>query len=209
MADNLNPNNFEGMDDERLVYIARQGNDSALEFLMNKFRGLVKQRSRAYFLIGGDREDLIQEGMLGLFKAIRDFRADKEASFRVFAELCITRQLITAIKTASRRKHAPLNTYISLDGPAYGEENDITLFDIVPKENAAANPEEIVLTRERQSDVGSMLLKLLSTYERAVFHHYLQGESYQEIGRILGKTPKSIDNALQRIKKKVSHLLGD
>jgi len=194
--------------DEELVLMSRGGNDSALEFLMNKYRNMVRQRARTYFLIGADREDIVQEGMIGLFKAIRDFKENKQSSFKAFAELCVTRQIITAIKTATRQKHTPLNTYISLNRPLFDEEYEVTLMDVLKEEAKTVNPEEIMINREQFIDIGSKMEELLSSLECKVLSYYLQGKSYQEIGTVLGKDPKSIDNALQRIKKKIEKYIA-
>lgn len=189
--------------DEELVSLSRGGDDDALEFLMSKYRNMVRQRARTYFLIGADSEDIVQEGMIGLFKAIRDYKPDRQSGFKAFAELCVTRQIITAIKTATRQKHTPLNTYISLNKPLYNEEYEVTLMDVLTEGAKAVNPEEIMINREQFIDIGLKMEELLSAYECKVLSCYLQGKSYQEIGMILGKEPKSIDNALQRIKRKI------
>jgi len=198
--------NFEELTDEELVSLSQNGDDTALEFLLKKYRAAVLKRARTYFLIGADHEDIVQEGMIGLFKAIRDYDVKKEAGFRGFAELCITRQMITAIKTATRHKHLPLNTYISLNRPLYDEEYEITLLDVLGEEAKVVNPEEIMINKEQFKDIERKLQKILSSFERSVLSAYLQGKSYQEIGALLGKDPKSIDNALQRIKKKFEKL---
>lgn len=194
---------FDGLSDEELATLAQKSDNDALEYLMKKYRTMVRKRARTYFLIGADREDIVQEGMIGLFKAVRDFNPDRQSGFRSFAELCITRQMITAIKTATRQKHTPLNTYISLDRPLYDEEYEITLMDVLSEEARVVNPEEIMINRERYEDIEKKLEKALSNFERNVLSYYLQGKAYQEIGAILSRDPKSIDNALQRIKKKM------
>ena len=194
---------FKELSDEELVSLSQNGDDAALDFLLKKYRTAVLKRARTYFLIGADHEDIVQEGMIGLFKAVRDYNIEKEAGFRGFAELCITRQMITAIKTATRQKHLPLNTYISLNRPLYDEEYEITLMDVLGEEAKVVNPEEIMINREQFEDLEKRLQKILSGFERSVLSFYLQGKSYQEIGEHLGKDAKSIDNALQRIKKKI------
>ena len=143
---------YESLSDEEIVQLARDTNDEALEHLINKYKNFVRAKARSYFLIGADREDIIQEGMIGLYKAIRDFRPDKLASFRAFAELCITRQIITAIKTATRQKHIPLNSYVSLNKPIYDEESDRTLLDVISG-SKVTDPEELVISREEFSDI--------------------------------------------------------
>ena len=152
---------YETMSDEDIVELARNSDDLALEFLINKYRNFVRAKARSYFLIGADREDIIQEGMIGLYKAIRDFRADKLASFRAFAELCITRQIITAIKTATRQKHIPLNSYVSLNKPIYDEESDRTLLDIISG-TKVTDPEELVISQEEFDDIESKMSEFLS-----------------------------------------------
>ena len=197
---------FELMTDEQLVELSKSGNSDATDVLIEKYKGLVKSRSRTYFLIGADKEDIIQEGMIGLYKAIRDFNIDKPASFRGFAEICITRQIITAIKTATRQKHLPLNTYISLNQPAYDEESERMMIDMLA-EKESFNPEEIMISKERVSNMMDKMVEVLSKFELQVLNLFLAGKSYSEIAKKLNKTEKSIDNALQRIKKKVEKYL--
>ncbi len=197
---------FEALQDEEVVEVARAGSVLAQEYLINKFRSFVRAKARSYFLIGADREDIIQEGMIGLYKAIRDFRSDKLASFKAFAELCITRQIITAIKTATRQKHIPLNSYVSLNRPIYDEDSDRTLLDIMPG-TQVLDPEELVINTE---EVGSMEMKIteiLSDLEWQVLNSYLDGKSYLEIAEDLDRHVKSIDNALQRVKRKLERYL--
>ena len=197
---------YDNMMDEAIVEAARQGNAGAQEYLINKYRNFVRAKARSYFLIGADREDIIQEGMIGLYKAIRDFRNDKLASFRAFAELCITRQIITAIKTATRQKHIPLNSYVSLNKPIYDEESDRTLLDIISG-NKVTDPEELVISREEFIDIEHKMGEFLSDLEWKVLMFYLDGRSYQEIARDLRRHVKSIDNALQRVKRKLERYL--
>ncbi len=203
MQNEMRSESLEALTDEALALLSQKGDDEAMEFLLSKYRVLVRRKARAYFLIGADREDLVQEGMIGLFKAVRDFKEDRQSGFRAFAELCITRQIITAIKTATRQKHEPLNTYVSLDRPLGFEEYELTLLDVVNREEQIEDPETILIHREQFSDMGSRLSGLLSTFERKVLALYIGGNSYHEIAEVLGKEPKSIDNALQRIKQKV------
>jgi RNA polymerase sporulation-specific sigma factor len=197
---------YDDMLDETIVEAARQGDDSAQEFLINKYKNFVRAKARSYFLIGADREDIIQEGMIGLYKAIRDFRNDKLASFRAFAELCITRQIITAIKTATRQKHIPLNSYISLNKPIYDEESDRTLLDVLSG-TKVTDPEELVISREEFVDIENKMGEFLSDLEWKVLMSYLDGRSYQEIAKELRRHVKSIDNALQRVKRKLERYL--
>lgn len=196
-----NSQSFDSMTDEEVVLIAQQDNQDALDFILHKFRPQVARKANSYFLAGADKDDIIQEGMIGLFKAVRDYRTDKDASFRSFAELCITRQIISAVKSASRLKHSPLNSYISLDKPIQDENYDATLLDIIAA-GQAANPEDIIIGRENMEQVEIKMEEVLSRFECEVLSLYLTGKSYSSIASILKKDPKSIDNALQRIKKK-------
>lgn len=199
---------FSTMNDEEIVEDSRAGDDRALEYLINKYKGFVRAKARTYFLIGADREDIIQEGMIGLYKAIRDFRKDKLSSFRAFAELCITRQIITAIKTATRQKHIPLNSYVSLNKPIFDEESERTLMDIISEESIN-DPEEMVINREEFSGIEAKMGEILSSLECEVLTSYLQGKSYQEIAVELDRHVKSIDNALQRVKRKLEKYLEE
>jgi RNA polymerase sporulation-specific sigma factor len=168
----------------------------------------VLRISGARFLAGGDHDDLIQEGMIGLYKAVRDYKPEKMCSFRAFAELCITRQIITAIKTATRQKHIPLNSYISLNKPLYDEESDRTLMDVI-MEGRVSNPEEIIINREDLVAINDRIREVLSGLEQDVLSAYLDGKSYQEIAEELGRHVKSIDNALQRVKRKLEKYLEE
>jgi len=197
---------FEFRSDEDIVMEAKNGDVIALEFLINKYKNFVKAKARSYFLIGADREDIIQEGMIGLYKAIRDFRDDKLSSFRAFAELCITRQIITAIKTATRQKHIPLNSYVSLNKPIYDEDSDRTLLDILSG-TKITDPEELMINREEYNDIEYKMGEILSELEWKVLTLYLEGKSYQEIAIDLERHVKSIDNALQRVKRKLERYL--
>ena len=194
--------NYRNCDDEELICLACQGDLIAEEFLINKYKKLVKIKARSYFLIGADTEDIIQEGMIGLYKAVRNYQFKKLSSFKVFAELCITRQIITAIKSATRQKHIPLNSYISLNRPIYNEDSDRTLLDIV--DNMSINdPQDLFLNGEKLNNLKIRIKKILSDLERDVLESYLDAKSYQEIAADLGRHVKSIDNALQRIKRKL------
>lgn len=197
---------YDGMLDEDIVESAREGSTVALEHLINKYKNFVRAKARSYFLIGADREDIIQEGMIGLYKAIRDFRSDKLSSFRAFAELCITRQIITAIKTATRQKHIPLNSYVSLNKPIYDEDSDRTLLDVISG-SRVADPEELIISREEFGDIEEKMGEILSDLEWKVLMSYLDGKSYQEIATDLSRHVKSIDNALQRVKRKLERYL--
>ena len=197
---------YNVMVDEDVVEFAREGDDAALEYLINKYKNFVRAKARSYFLIGADREDIIQEGMIGLYKAIRDFRMDKLSSFRAFAELCITRQIITAIKTATRQKHIPLNSYVSLNKPIYDEDSDRTLLDVISG-SKITDPEELIISREEFDDIEEKMGEILSSLEWKVLMSYLEGKSYQEIAEDLNRHVKSIDNALQRVKRKLERYL--
>ena len=197
---------YAEMADEDLVGTAKSGDDHASEYLINKYRNFVRVKAKAYFLIGADREDIIQEGMIGLYKAIRDFRADKLSSFRAFTELCITRQIITAIKTATRQKHIPLNSYISLNKPIYDEDSDRTLLDVISSIKVS-DPEELVINQEASATMRERIRKNLSELECKVLTAYLEGKSYQEMANELNRHVKSIDNALQRVKRKLERNL--
>lgn len=197
---------FEHLTDEELVEQVHLGNTDALDFLISKYRLFVKAKARSYFLIGADKEDIIQEGMIGLYKAIRDFKEDKLASFRAFAELCITRQIITAIKTATRQKHIPLNSYVSLDKPIYDEESERTLMDIITSP-ISDDPEYLMINREDYLYLEEKMAEVLSELEQQVLVRYLEGQSYNEISEELDRHVKSIDNALQRVKRKLERHL--
>lgn len=198
----------DSMTEEDIVESAKQGSTYSLEYLINKYKAFVRAKAKSYFLIGADREDIIQEGMIGLYKAIRDFRPDKLSSFRAFAELCITRQIITAIKTATRQKHIPLNSYVSLNKPIYDEESDRTLLDVLAG-NKVTDPEELMINQEEFRDIEVCMGELLSDLEWKVLMSYLEGKSYQEIAGDLDRHVKSIDNALQRVKRKVERYLEE
>ncbi|MBQ1343601.1 MAG: RNA polymerase sporulation sigma factor SigH [Firmicutes bacterium] len=195
------------MSDEEVVELARQGDNDAQEYLIGKYKNFVRAKARSYFLIGADKEDIIQEGMIGLYKAIRDYRPDKLSSFRAFAELCITRQIITAIKTATRQKHIPLNSYISLNKPIYDEDSDRTLLDVISG-TRVTDPEELVISQEDFDDIEAKMGEILSSLEWNVLMYYLEGKSYQDIAAGLDRHVKSIDNALQRVKRKLERYLA-
>ncbi len=194
------------LSDEDIVEAFRLGESEALEFLINKYRNFVRAKARSYFLIGADREDIVQEGMIGLYKSIRDFKGDKQSSFKAFAELCITRQIITAIKTATRQKHIPLNSYISLDKPIYDEDSDRTLLDVICG-SQICDPEQLIINKEEFVGLEDKMSEILSDLERKVLMLYLDGRSYQEISVDLKRHVKSIDNALQRVKRKLERYL--
>lgn len=197
---------FEEKNDEEIAIEAKAGNVIAQEYLINKYESFVKTKAKSYFLIGADREDIYQEGMIGLYKAIRDFNPDKLSTFKAFAELCVTRQIITAIKTATRQKHIPLNTYISLNKPIYEEESERTLLDVLAGLKIT-DPEELVISQEEKNRIEDEIEKVLSKLELKVLNSYLDGKSYQEIACDLDRHAKSIDNALQRVKRKLEKCL--
>ncbi|MEF9863688.1 MAG: RNA polymerase sporulation sigma factor SigH [Christensenellaceae bacterium] len=198
---------FALMTDEQIVEIA-QTDAVALEYVLHKYKNFVRKKARSYFLIGADKEDIVQEGMIGLYKAIRDYNIEKKASFRAFAELCITRQIITAIKTATRLKHQPLNSYISLNKPIYDEESERTMVDMLVA-TKMSNPEEIIIDNEDFLNIEKEIAQMLSDLEKRVLAYYLQGKSYQEIAKAMGRHEKSIDNALQRAKGKIDKHLAE
>ncbi len=196
------------LEDTYLVALAKRGSADAYERLIKRYRGFVRLKASSYFLLGGDSEDLIQEGLVGLYKAIRDFRTDRESSFRNFAELCITRQIITAVKTASRNKHAPLNQYVSFaQSPAAAGDAVTTLEDILPGP-ISDQPAERVIASEELSALVSCLSSVLSELESGVLSLYLDGHSYEQIGERLECDTKTVDNALQRVKRKVASHVG-
>ena len=188
---------------------AQQGDNRALEFVIQKYRSFVRFKSKSYFLIGGDREDLVQEGMIGLYEAIRDYNPQKHSTFKSFADVCITRQIITAVKTATRQKHIPLNSYISLNKVLTDDESsDKTLLDIL-SQTSINDPEEMIIDREKMTGIKDRLREVLSSLEREALSLYLQGDSYNEISGKIGKHVKSIDNALQRVKRKLEKYLEE
>ncbi|HAX51234.1 MAG TPA: RNA polymerase sporulation sigma factor SigH [Lachnospiraceae bacterium] len=203
---------FDILSDNEIVSLIREGNQSAMDYLLEKYKYLVRNKAKALFLIGGDRDDLIQEGMIGLYKAVRDFQSDKDNSFFNFADLCISRQIYSAIKASNRKKNIPLNTYISLYAPAYGENSDSeekeTLVDIIHQKNVS-NPEELVIDKENTSMIEYELVRRLSNLEKQVLDLYMQDLKYIQIAEVLGKEPKTIDNALTRIKTKLNQVLKD
>ncbi|MCW2605960.1 MAG: polymerase sigma-H factor, partial [Frankiales bacterium] len=190
--------------DDALVLAARSGDDAALCELLTKYRAFARVKARSYFLVGADREDIVQEGMIGLYKAIRDFNPELQTSFRAFAELCVTRQIITAIKTATRQKHGPLNNYVSFHRPVGGDDDggERSLADVLPTK-AISDPAELVISAERIRALQEHFDEVLSDLETEVLRLYVEGKSYQEIAERLQRHVKTIDNALQRIKRKL------
>ena len=207
MEENMTAGRFDQLTDEEIVALAQGSDDEALTYLLDKYKNFVRSKARSYFLIGADHEDIVQEGMIGLFKAIRDFKPSRLSSFRAFAELCVKRQIITAIKTATRQKHFPLNSYVSLNKPLYDEESDRTLLDVI--EGRVTNPEDLFISQEELERIQNEISTTLSPLEQQVLAAFLNGKSYQEIAEMLDRHVKSIDNALQRVKRKLTKMLED
>jgi len=193
--------------DKTILLHGKKGDKIAIDYLMNKYEGIVRKKANTYFLVGSDREDVVQEGLIGLYKAICDYDENKRSSFRSFAELCITRQIITSIKTATRLKHTPLNGYISIYMPVQ-EESDQALIDII-EYFEADQPQDSLVMKENMLHVQTELMKVLTGLEWNVLRHYLDGFTYEEIATQIGRSEKSIDNALQRIKRKVGQLINE
>ena len=197
---------FMDLTDEEIILLAQNGDQMAVEFMTTKYFPYVRNKSRAYFLVGGDGEDIIQEGLIGLYEAIKDYSLGKQASFKTFMDICVTRQIMTAIKTASRQKHIPLNTYISLNKPLFHEETDRNYMEtfITSKRE---DPESLYLDVEKTHEINEEIKKTLSRFEHQVLELYLQGASYYKIAEVLEKEEKAIDNAIQRIRRKLSRNL--
>ena len=193
--------NLEKCSDEELISLFNQGNQEALEFLLKRYKELVTMKISKYFIVGAEKEDIFQEGMIGLFKAIKSYNIEKQNSFKSFANLCVERQLITAIKTSNRQKHQPLNSYISLNTAAYDEDEDTSVIDVFDS-NTVEDPLDTITKKEYYHLVESKINTNLSDFEKQVLHRYAQGESYIKIAEKLDAPVKSIDNAIQRIRKK-------
>lgn len=206
----MSSNQYKNLSDNEIVALIRDGDQCAMDYLLEKYKHLARNKAKALFLIGGDRDDLIQEGMIGLYKAIRDFDSTKDSSFFNFADLCISRQIYTAINASNRKKNIPLNTYISLYSPAYGENGDAEekekLVDTIHQGNVS-NPEELVIDKENTSMIEYELVRRLSNLEKQVLDLYMRDLKYIQIAEVLGKEPKAIDNALTRIKTKLNQVL--
>ncbi|HLF99885.1 MAG TPA: RNA polymerase sporulation sigma factor SigH [Acidimicrobiia bacterium] len=203
MALRLDDPALSELTDETLVACFQEGDVAALNVLLDRYRGFARAKARGYFLIGADSDDIEQEGLIGLYKAARDFRPDREASFRAFAELCITRQIITAIKTATRQKHQPLNSYVSLSSTRSDDEGSERTVEESLESNEINDPADLVVSDESFRSMRTGMLEQLSGLEVRVLHLYVSGKTYQEIAGELGRHVKSIDNALQRIKRKL------
>ncbi len=202
---------YEDISDEEIIALIRMDDRMAMDYLIGKYKNLVRKKAKALFLIGGDRDDLIQEGMIGLYKAIRDYQKEKAATFLTFADLCVSRQMYSAIKTSNTKKNQPLNNYISIDTSAYSEENENTdtityVANIAHARNM--NPEEMLIDRENTRYIETKLMERLSDFEKDILTLYLKDLNYSQIAKILKKEPKAIDNGLQRIKKKLNDALS-
>ena len=193
------------LSDEEVVALAQQDDKKALEHIIARYRNFVYMRAKPYFLIGADKDDIIQEGMIGLYKAVKSYKHQK-ATFKAFAGVCVSRQIISAVKSATRQKHIPLNSYVSLDKNVFDSEEDATLLDLISDRNPQ-NPESILIDREHLDGIEYKINKTLSKLELEVLMYYLDGRSYQEIAGLIGKDPKAVDNAIQRIKKKIEVIL--
>ena len=200
---------YEKMTDEQLIAALRKGESEIMDFIMEKYKYLVRKKAKAMFLLGGENDDLIQEGMIGLFKAVRDYDLALETSFASFAELCISRQMYSAIEASKRKKHIPLNYYVSLyeEGDASEENKRPPLIDTIQPDREN-NPEELFLNKEYFRQAESMLKEQLSDLENRVLYLHLLGTEYQTIAKLIGKSPKAVDNALQRIKNKAQGILN-
>ena len=198
---------YHNISDEMIVSLAGDGDKAAEEFLINKYKNFVRAKARPYFLIGADKEDLVQEGMIGLFKAIRDYKPDMQSYFPAFAELCVTRQIITAVKTSTRQKHIPLNSYVSLNKPAFDADSERTLLELIDG-SRVIDPEELLINKEEFDAIEGRLSEALSPLERQVLVLFLDGKTYQEIADALNRHTKAVDNALQRIKRKLESFLA-
>lgn len=197
---------FNKCSDETLIDIYRKGDEAAIEVLFERYKDIVRKKAKAMYLAGGDSDDLIQEGMIGLYKAVRDYDDTKEAAFKTFASMCINRHLINAVAVSNRKKNIPLNTYVSFDMPAYpDEDNETRLVDIL-KPESEQNPEKLFIDREYSDSFKKKLFDRLSSFEKQVLQLYMEDNDYRQIAMLLGKTPKSIDNAIQRIRAKANSI---
>ncbi len=195
---------YNKMSDEELVLRYHNGDNGAADFLVEKYKNLVRMKARTYFLVGADNDDLIQEGMIGLYKAIRDYKSDKNVVFMVFASLCINRQIMSAVTAYNRQKNSPLNNYLSLDTPVTDEQGEDAVLSDVIASKADKNPEDLFIAKEQSGQLITEVFEMLSKMERTVLELYIEGLSYSEIGKVLDKSPKAIDNAIQRIRNKIN-----
>jgi RNA polymerase sporulation-specific sigma factor len=198
--------NYDRYKDEDLLNLIHYGNEEALNFLIKKYRGNIQAKASTYFLRGADKEDLVQEGMIGLYKAIRNFKGNKMSSFKTFAELCIKRQIFTAVKAATRQKHEPLNAYVSLYKPLSNQESAYMLLDMIAEKNTT-NPELLLINQEEFEEKKQKIAELLSKLEQRVWALFINEYSYIEISKVLSMSEKSIDNTIQRIKRKAGRYL--
>lgn len=198
---------YLGRTDEELIQLLRDGDSGVMDFIMEKYKGLVRSKAKSMYLLGADSEDLIQEGMIGLFKAVRDYDAGRDASFFTFADLCVSRQMYTAVQASSRKKHAPLNRYVSLSQDSFGGEEDGERLTFEPADIKEKNPEELVIARENTELIEKLIETELSSLEKQVLDLHLTGMGYVQIARVLGRDEKSTDNALQRIRGKLKRAL--
>ena len=198
---------YEESTDEKLVTLAQEGDEIAEEFLIRKYKDVVRSKAHLYFMVGADSEDIVQEGMIGIFKAIRSYNMTKQASFHTFAEICINRQILTAIKRATRLKHSPLNTSVSLNKPLSDLDSDTTLEETLSS-NSNTDPEALFLLKEDMGYIEGNGAEIFSDLELSVWNEYLKGKTYLQIAEITGRPPKAIDNAIQRTKRKLELYLG-
>lgn len=207
----MNEEKFKQATDEELILMYRDGEENAISFIMNKYKNLVRKKASSMYILGADRDDLIQEGMIGLFKAVRDYDMGRDVNFYTFADLCISRQMYTAVQASNRQKHLPLNTYISIYSQSqnFDEETKEYPFMNTLTSQKEANPEEMVIEQENVEQIENAILKELSEFEKQVFELHLTGMTYTEIAKVLGRDEKSTDNALQRMKTKIRKLLKD
>lgn len=199
----LDDKKYKSLSDEEIVFLAQNGDKRAAEFITAKYAPYVRNKSRAYFLVGGEVEDIMQEGLIGLYEAIQDYSDNKQATFKTFMDICVTRQIMTALKAASRQKHIPLNTYVSLNKPLFQEETDRNFQDTLMTEKIE-DPESLFIDVEKTIEINKEIERSLSDFEYKVLRLYLQGVSYVRIAKVLEKEEKAIDNAIQRIRKKLS-----
>ena len=197
-------NIYEGYSDEELIDRLRQGEEQIIDYIMDKYKNLVRNKAKSMFILGADNDDLIQEGMIGLFKAVRDYDAGRDASFYTFADLCVSRQMYTAVQASRREKHAPLNSYISLyaDMTESDQEGNAELVNALAS-GTGTNPEELLIDKENVANIEAIIDKELSSFEKQVLDLYITGMSYSQIAKVLGRDDKSTDNALQRLKAKI------
>lgn len=197
-------NKYANMADEKLIELIRLGDNKAQNFLLEKYKNLVNMKASRFFLVGAENDDMFQEGMIGLFKAVQSFDLEKNNSFKTFANLCIERQLITALKSSNRQKHIPLNSSFSLNVSAYDENDDTSVIDILDANSSVEDPLETITKKEYMDFIETRIDKNLSTFEKQVLNRYIQGESYVDIATRLNSPVKSVDNAIQRIRKKAT-----